>query len=361
MSVKTVFVALVILFIQIVQAQAQQGAKMEIKKYTLKNKSGMQVDVINYGGIVTRISVPDKKGKMEDVVLGFDDPKDYQNHPEHPYFGAIIGRYGNRIAKGRFKLDGKEYKLAVNNGPNALHGGKVGFDKVFWIVEENKKENSLKLSYTSKDAEEGYPGNLKVAVTYSLTDKNELKIDYDASTDKATPVNLTNHSYFNLSADKEQGILDHVLMINAEGYTLVDKDLTPTGEAKKVAGTEMDFTKPKRIGQDIGSVKEGGGYDHNYILKDSSNTLKQAATLHEPKSGRFMEVWTTEPGIQFYSGNFLDGKLVGKGADAYKKNDGLCLETQHFPDSPNHPNFPSTILKPGEKYTSSTVYKFSTK
>lgn len=339
--------------------QMAQGAKMEIKKYTLKNASGMEVDCINYGGIITRVLVADKNGKMGDVVLGFDDPNDYQKHTEHPYFGAIVGRYGNRIAKGRFTLNGKEYKLAVNNGPNALHGGVKGFDKVFWNVEEMKKENALKFTYTSKDGEEGFPGNLNVSVTYKLTDANEIKIDYKATTDKATPVNMTNHSYFNLSADKDQSILDHVIMINADGYTAVDQDLTPTGETTKLAGTEMDFIKPKRIGKDIAKVKEGGGYDHNFVLRDASNTLKQAATLHDPKSGRFLEVLTTEPGIQFYSGNFLDGKLKGKNGDAYKKNDGLCLETQHFPDSPNHPIFPSTILVPGKELVSTTVYKFS--
>lgn len=338
-----------------------RGAEMEIKKYTLKNSSGMQVECINYGGIITSILTKDKNGKLADVVLGFDSASDYQKHPEHPYFGALIGRYGNRIAKGKFTLEGKDYKLAVNNGPNALHGGLKGFDKVFWNVEELKDKNALKLSYTSVDGEEGYPGNLDVTVIYELTESNELKIAYEATTDKATPVNLTNHSYFNLSADKNQGILDHILMINADFYTAVDKDLTPTGESLKVAGTEMDFTKPKAIGKDISKVKEGGGFDHNYIINKADRALKLAATLHEPKSGRYMEVLTTEPGIQFYSGNFLDGKLMGKKGDAYKKNDGLCLETQHFPDSPNHKNFPSTILRPGEKYQSQTVYKFGIK
>jgi aldose 1-epimerase len=350
-----------LIVLALLMLQPVWGKKMEIKKYTLKNSAGMQVDVINYGGIITAIKVADKNGKIEDVTLGFDTPEEYQKKSEHPYFGALIGRYGNRIAKGRFTLDGKEYKLAVNNGPNALHGGLKGFDKVFWDVKENKKNNSLTLSYTSKDGEEGYPGNLKVTVIYQVTDASELKIDYAATTDRATPVNLTNHTYFNLGANKDQGILDHLIMINADGYTAVDKDLTPTGETLKVAETEMDFTKPKKIGQDISKVKEGGGYDHNYVLRDQSNTLKLAATLYEPNTGRFMEVFTTEPGIQFYSGNFLDGKLVGKNGDAYSKNDGLCLETQHFPDSPNHADFPSTILRPGQKYASSTVYKFSVK
>lgn len=335
------------------------GARMEMKQFKLKNSKGMEVHIINYGGIVTKMIVPDRNGKLQDVVLGFDTPEEYQKKSEHPYFGALIGRYGNRIAKGKFTLNGKEYKLAVNNGPNHLHGGLKGFDKVFWDVNEGK--NTLELTYNSKDGEEGYPGNLKVTVTYSLTENNEFKIDYNATTDKATPINLTNHSYFNLSADKNRSILDHELMINADAYTLVDRDLTPTGEQKNVKGTEMDFTKAKIIGKDIKAVKEGGGFDHNWILRDQSKTMKLAATLYEPKSGRFMEVFTMEPGIQFYSGNFLDGKFTGKAGDAYQKNDGLCLETQHFPDSPNHANFPDTILKPGETYTTSTVYKFSTK
>lgn len=335
------------------------GANMDIKKYSLKNDKGMQVEVINYGGIITKILVPDNKGKMADVVLGFDDPKGYTK--EHPYFGALVGRYGNRIAKGKFNLDGKSYTLAVNNGPNALHGGLKGFDKVLWNVEEKEPGKVLKLSYTSPDGEEGYPGTLKTEVTYTLTNDNEIKIDYLATTDKATPVNLTSHSYFNLSGDKKKTILDHEIMINADQYTVVDKDLTPTGELKNVKGTEMDFTAPKKIGTDIKKVKEGGGYDHNYVLRNTDGSMKLAATLYEPTSGRFMEVMTTEPGLQFYSGNFLDGKLVGKNKDAYQKHDGLCLETQHFPDSPNHENFPSTILRPGKTYKTSTVYRFSVK
>lgn len=336
------------------------GAPMDIKKYTLKNKQGMTVEVLSYGGIVSALKVPDRKGVLADVVLGFDDPQDYAKM-EHPYFGAIIGRYGNRIAKGKFTLDDKTYTLAVNNGPNHLHGGLKGFDKVIWAVEELPKQNALKLSYVSQDGEEGYPGELKTTVIYTLTNDNELKIDYEASTNKPTPVNLTNHSYFNLTGDKNKTILDHEIMINASEYTAVDKDLTPTGELKKVAATEMDFTSPKKIGKDIGKVKEGGGYDHNYVLNGKKGEMKLAATLYEPNSGRLMEVRTTEPGIQFYSGNFLDGKLVGKNKDAYARNDGLCLETQHFPDSPNHANFPSTILRPGETYKSSTSYRFTLK
>ncbi len=335
------------------------GAKMEFKNHVLKNKNGTEIHVTNYGGIVTKILTKNKSGAIGDIALGFDKAEDYEKNPQHPYFGALIGRYGNRIAKGRFTLDGKEYKLAVNNGPNHLHGGIKGFDKVFW---DTKQEgNKLTLSYTSKDGEEGYPGNLKVTVTYELNDKDEWKIDYLAETDKATPLNLTQHTYWNLSADKGSTILDHELMINADEITVVDKDLTPTGELKKVSKTVMDFTKPKVIGLDIAKVTEGGGFDHNWVLRGKMGELRQAATLYHPKSGRFMEVLTTEPGIQFYSGNFLDGKLTGKNGDAYVKNDGLCLETQHYPDSPNHPNFPSTILRPGNKYTSTTVYKFSVK
>lgn len=330
---------------------------MGIKNFVLKNKNETEVHVTNYGGIITRILTKDKSGKPGDIVLGFDKAEDYEKNKTHPYFGALIGRYGNRIARGRFTLDGKEYKLAVNNGPNALHGGIKGFDKVFWETRQEGKKISL--SYLSPDGEEGYPGNLRVKVIYELTEEDELKIDYEAETDKATPLNLTQHSYFNLSADKNQTILDHILQINGDEITVVDADLTPTGKLKKVAGTEMDFTKPKRIGDDIVRVTEGGGYDHNWVLRGSG--LKEAAILYEPKSGRRMEVWTTEPGLQFYSGNFLDGKLTGKNGDAYGKNAGLCLETQHFPDSPNHADFPSTILRPGKKYTSTTVYKFGVK
>lgn len=332
---------------------------MEFKNYILKNKNGMEVHVTNFGGIITKILTKDKNGKLADVVLGFDRAEDYQKNPQHPYFGALIGRYVNRIAKGRFTLDGKEYKLAVNNGPNHLHGGIIGFDKVFW--DTLQAGNKLALSYLSKDGEEGYPGNLKVKVMYELTDANELKIHYLAETDKPTPVNLTNHSYFNLSGEAGQTILDHEIMIYSDEITEVDKDLTPTGKLQKVNWTEMDFNEPKAIGKDIAKVKEGGGYDHNYVLRGKMGELKIAANLYHPKSGRFMEVWTTEPGLQFYSGNFLDGKLTGKNNDAYVKNDGLCLETQHFPDSPNHANFPSTILRPGNKYMSTTVYKFSVK
>jgi aldose 1-epimerase len=332
----------------------------EVQLYTLSNEKGMQVKITNYGATVTTILTPDKQGKAGDVVLGFDSMEGYQS-PAYtksgPYFGAAIGRYGNRIAKGKFTLDGKEYTLATNNGANHLHGGIVGFDKVIWTAEE-AGSNALKFSYVSKDGEEGYPGTLTTTVTYTLTDDNELKIDYEATTDKATPVNLTNHSYFNLAAGAAADALQHVVTLHADRYTVVDESLIPTGELRPVAGTVMDFTKPTAIGARITQVA-GGGYDHNYVLRDTTGTMKLAATVYEPTSGRVMEVHTTEPGIQFYSGNFLDGSLTGKGNTGYKKHYGFCLETQHFPDSPNQPSFPSTILQPGDTFKSSTIYKFS--
>jgi aldose 1-epimerase len=338
--------------------KTQQGA--EALLYTLSNEKGMQVKITNYGATITSIRTPDKAGKAGDVVLGFDSLEGYQSEAytkSGPYFGATIGRYGNRIAKGKFTLDGKQYTLATNNGPNHLHGGKVGFDKVLWTAKE-AGPNALQFSYLSKDGEEGYPGNLNTTVTFTLTDDNELKIDYTATTDKATPINLTNHSYFNLAAGAAEDALQHVVTINADRYTVVDQALIPTGELRPVAGTVMDFTKPTPIGTRIAQV-EGGGYDHNYVLQQADGSLKPAATVFEPLSGRVMEVLTTEPGIQFYSGNFLDGSLRGKGNTEYKKHYGFCLETQHFPDSPNQPSFPSTVLKPGDTYKSSTVYKFS--
>jgi aldose 1-epimerase len=324
----------------------------EVQLYTLSNEKGMQVKITNYGAIITAILTPDKQGKTGDVVLGFDN---MDNGYQSPYFGAAIGRYGNRIAKGKFTLDGQEYTLATNNGENHLHGGNVGFDKVVWAAEE-VGGNGLKLSYLSKDGEEGYPGNLTTTVTYTLTTDNELKIDYTATTDKATPVNLTNHSYFNLAAGAAADALQHVVTIHADRYTVVDASLIPTGELRPVAGSAMDFTKPVAIGARIDQVE--GGYDHNYVLNGDPGAMKLAATVFEPVSGRVMEVRTTEPGVQFYSGNFLNGKITGKGNTVYKKHYGFCLETQHFPDSPNQPSFPSTILRPGETFKS-TSYKFS--
>ncbi|HEY1861080.1 MAG TPA: aldose epimerase family protein [Gemmataceae bacterium] len=331
--------------------------------YTLTNANGMKAKIMTYGGIITELWVPDRDGKLDDVVLGFDDLKGYL--AGHPYFGAIVGRVGNRIAKGKFTLDGKEYKLAVNNGPNALHGGEKGFDKQVWKAQTISGDDGpgLKLTYTSPDGEEGYPGKLTMAVTYTLTNKNELKIDYTATTDKATPINLTNHTYFNLAGPKSGAIDDHELMLNADSYTPTDDTLIPTGDITPVKGTPFDFTKAEKIGARIGEIKGNvGGYDHNFVLKEGGKKEPSlAARVYEPKTGRVMEVLTTEPGVQFYTGNFLDGSNKGKGGVAYKKHGAFCLETQHYPDSVNHPKFPSTILKPGETFQATTIYRFSTK
>jgi len=340
--------------------ESVHGGKVEL--YTLSNKNGMKVAIMTYGAAVVDLIVPDRNGKPADVSLGFDNAKSYTS--DVPYFGAIVGRYGNRIAKGEFTLEGKTYKLATNNGPNHLHGGKRGFDKYIWDSEIVKSpEASVRFSRVSKDGEEGYPGDLKMAVTYTLTDKNELEISYLATTDKPTVVNLTNHTYFNLAGAGNGSILNHELMIPADRYTPVDANLIPTGELKSVTNTPMDFRKMTAIGARIKEV--GGkpiGYDHNYVLnKKPFESRKLAAEVYEPTSGRVMEVYTDQPGIQFYSGNFLDGTLVGKGGKAYKQYYGFCLETQHFPDSPNEPKFPSTELKPGQTYKTTTVYKFSTK
>jgi aldose 1-epimerase len=303
---------------------------------------------------------------MGDVVLGFNKHDGYispEYEKSNPNCGAIIGRYGNRIAKGKFTLDGVEYTLATNNGENHLHGGNIGFNRVMWAAKP--LENALELTYTAKDMEEGYPGNMQVTVIYTLTDDNELKIDYRAVTDKATPCNLTNHSYFNLSAGKQPTIANHELVILADRYTEVDGGLIPTGNLPDVAGTPMDFTTPHPIGERIDADFEqlaiGGGYDHNWVLRNSNGSLALAATVYEPESGRYMEVFTTEPGVQFYAGNFLDATLTGKNNIKYVRRAGLCLETQHFPDSPNQPAFPSTILQPGQTYQTQTIYKFSTK
>jgi aldose 1-epimerase len=327
-----------------------------VDSYTLTNAHGLKAEIITFGGIVTSLQVPDRNGKFADIVLGCDDVNDYAK--KSPYFGALIGRFGNRIAKGKFTLDGVEHTLATNNSPNHLHGGVKGFDKVVWTAKpmQTKEGQALKLTYKSRDGEEGYPGNLSCTVTYTLTDNNELKISYEAKTDKDTIVNLTHHSYFNLAGFSSGDVLGHELMINADRFTPVDKTLIPTGEIKAVKGTPWDFTKPTAIGSRIKDVE--GGYDHNYVLNSSNGSLALAATAYEPKTGRVLEVSTTEPGVQFYSGNFLDGTLKGKGA-VYNKHAGFCLEAQHFPDSPNKSNFPSVVLKPGKKYTQLTVYKFS--
>jgi len=342
-----------------------------VELYQLTNNNGVVMKVITYGGIITELHVPDKDGQMGDVVLGFDKLDGYIS-PEYkagnPYFGAIVGRYGNRIAKGKFTVDEVEYTLATNNNENHLHGGIIGFSNVIWEAQpvvDDADGFAVELKYTSKDMEEGYPGNLQVTVKYTLTNENELKIDYSAITDKATPCNLTNHSYFNLSAGKQPTIANHELMLAAEKFTEVDNGLIPTGNLPNVADTPMDFTTPRtineRIDADFEQLKIGGGYDHNWVLDNNDGSLALAATVYEPESGRFMEVFTTEPGVQFYSGNFLDGSLTGKNGAKYQRRAGLCLETQHFPDSPNQPEFPSTILKPEDRYSSKTIYKFSVK
>lgn len=330
-----------------------------VTEYTLTNGNGMQVGIINYGGAITKIITPDKSGAMGDVITGFESLDGFTQRGV-PYFGALIGRYGNRIANGKFTLDGTEYKLAGNDGGNSLHGGTKGFDKVYWNIEKMSGDSSLKLTYFSKDGEEGYPGNLNVQVIYTLTADNGLMLDYSATTDKATVINLTSHGYFNLSAGKDSTILNHELMLKADKYTPVNAKLIPTGAMDPVAGGPMDFTTAKKIGRDISQVQ--GGYDHNWILNKNGNALELVATLYDPNSGRQMDVLTTEPGLQFYSGNFLNGRLNNtKGGAKYIKHGALCLETQHFPDSPNQPSFPSTVLKPGETYHHTTVYKFSTK
>src|SRR6266487_795638 len=329
-----------------------------VTEYTLTNSSGMHVSILNYGGTVTKLIVPDKNGDPGDVVLGFDSFDGYLQKND-PYFGSVVGRYANRIASGKFTLDGKTYTLAGNDHGNSLHGGNKGYDKVIWMAEK-LGDTSLKLIYQSKDGEEGYPGNLTAQVIYTLGSDNSLKLDYTATTDKATPVNLTSHCYFNLSAGKDSTILNHQLQLNADKYTPVNDKLIPIGKIADVKGTPMDFRSPKPIGKDIQNVK--GGFDHNWVLNRTGNSLEKAATVYEPTSGRYMEVFTTEPGIQFYSGNFLDGTLQHtKNAQKYVKHGALCLETQHYPDSPNEPSFPNTILKPGETYRHTTVYRFSVK
>jgi aldose 1-epimerase len=340
-----------------------------VSVYTLKNAHGIELQVLDYGGIILSLTVPDRSGRSADVVLGLDSLADYVR--ASPYFGAIIGRYGNRIARGRFTLDGRTYTLARNNGPNHLHGGVRGFDKVVWDVSPFKRHDrsGLVLHYTSPDGEEGYPGTLRVTVTYTLTEANELIFDYHATTDRPTPINLTQHSYFNLAGDGpgRGDVLGHVLMINADRFTPVDSTLIPTGELRRVAATPFDFRTPTAIGaridQDDEQLRHGRGYDHNFVLNqdggDRRADLPLAARVYEPTSGRVLEIYTTEPGLQFYSGNYLDGTLHGKHGVVYRHHAGFALETQHFPDSPNHPQFPSTILVPGADYRSRTLLRFS--
>jgi aldose 1-epimerase len=332
----------------------------EIQLFTLTNAAGLKATISTYGGTLTSLLVPDKDGKLSDVILGFDNVGGYLS-PEfkksNPYFGALIGRYGNRIKGGQFSLDGQAYTLAKNNGPNSLHGGNQGFNQKIWTAKPGTSADgqTLTLTYLSKDGEEGYPGNLTVTVVYTLTAANALKIDYTATTDKATPVNLTNHAYFNLALGKSKDVLAHQVTIPADRYTVVDATLIPTGELKPVKGTPFDFTTPHAIGERIAQVP--GGYDHNWVLNQATGQ-HSAATVYEPTTGRTMEVTTDEPGVQFYTGNFLDGSLKGKNGVVYGKHAGFCLETQHFPDSPNQPKFPSTILKPGQTYHTTTSYTF---
>ena len=333
-----------------------------IYSYTLTNNNGMSATIINYGATVVNLHVPDKNGKIEDVILGYDSLSSYVKGAS--YFGGIVGRYGNRIAKGKFTLDGKEYQLPTNNGVNSLHGGTIGFNKRVWEAKE-LNGSTLQLTYVSPDGEEGYPGTFTLTVTYSLTDKDGLKIDYKATTDKPTILNPTNHCYFNLTGNPNNTILNHILMINADKFTPVDSTLIPMGQLEDVANTPMDFRKPteigKRINDDFQQLKFAGGYDHNWVLNNYNGSVREAATLYDSTSGILLKVLTDQPGIQFYSGNFLDGKDKGKDGIYYKFRTGLCLECQHFPDSPNEKNFPSVVLKPGETYTQTTVYEFSVK
>ncbi len=356
--------------------QAYAGTKIEkeafgsvdgvpVDLYTLTNANGIEMKATNYGGIVTSLKIPDTQGQLGDVVLGFNTVKEYVK--DSPYFGAIIGRYGNRIGQAKFSLDGREYVLAKNNGENSLHGGIKGFDKVVWEAHAGTSDGGVKIAfhYVSKDGEEGFPGNLDVTVTYTLTNDNTFRIDYEATTDKPTVVNLTNHTYWNLAGEGSGDVLGHELMLNADTFTPVDNGLIPTGELMTVENTPMDFRTLTAIGKRIDAkfdqLELGNGYDHNWVLnRPATDGMAPAATVYEPKSGRLMEVFTTEPGIQFYSGNFLDGSIVGKSGKAYGFRNGFCLETQHYPDSPNKPDFPSTVLRPGATYRTTTIYKFST-
>ncbi len=334
--------------------KTEDGTPVDL--FTLTNGSGMRVRIITYGATVIELLAPDREGRYANVVLGFDNLAQYL--AGHPYFGSTVGRVANRIARGRFVLDGVEYRLATNNGPNHLHGGNRGFDKVVWQAEMTKTgdDPAVKLSYRSRDGEEGYPGNLNCTVVYTVTQRDELRIDYTATTDRATPVNLTNHSYFNLSGPGSGTVLNHVLKLFADRYTPVDADLVPTGSILPVQGTAMDFTSPTAVGSRIAQVP--GGYDHNYVLRDAPSAVPQpAARVYDPQSGRWMEVETTEPGIQLYTGNFLDGTLRGRGG-VYVKHFGFCLEAQHFPDSVNQPLFPTVILRPGQVYRQVTIYRF---
>jgi aldose 1-epimerase len=341
--------------------QTTDGTPVEI--YTLRNSKGMEAKIMTYGGIVTSLKTPDRQGHFDDIVLGFDNVDSYSNSP---YFGALIGRYGNRIAHGQFTMGGNTYTLATNNGANSLHGGLKGFDKVVWTAKPLPTAHgpALILTYISKGGEEGYPGNLAVTAIYTITEKNEMRLDFTATTDTKTVCNLTHHSYFNLRGSGD--VLGHIVYINADRFTPVDAGLIPTGELKPVKGTPFDFTDPHTIGERINQtnneqIARGGGYDHNWVLNKEDGELSLAAEVYEPTSGRLMEVWTTQPGLQFYSGNFLDGTLTGKGGQVYQFRDGFCMEPQHFPDSPNHPEFPTTELDAGQTYQQTIIYRFATK
>lgn len=335
----------------------------KMEHFTIENSSGITIEILNLGGIIQSIRTPDKNGAIKDIVLGFTDAEKYSG--EHPYFGAIVGRFSNRIAEGKFNLEGKTYTLATNNGPNHLHGGIKGFDKVFWSASpfSNKNSSGVTLSYMSKDMEEGYPGNLAVVVTYTLTEDNILKIHYQAQTDKTTVLNLTQHSYFNLSGDFSKQILDHELQLNADQFLQTDANQIPNGTYQDVVNSPFDFRTPKTIGQDIAAENEhlkiGKGYDHCWVINKQEAAMVKTATVHHPESGRIMEVFTDQPGVQLYTGNFLDNSLPSKTGGTYGPRSGFCLETQHFPDAPNQSSFPSTVLNPGETFTSETWFKFS--
>ena len=336
---------------------------VDIDQYILKNRNGMEISAINYGGIITSWKAKDREGNYKDIVLGFNKLSEYET--ESPYFGAIIGRYGNRVAKGKFTLNGEKYTLAVNNGKNHLHGGLKGFDKVVWDSKEVVEDMtaSLVLSYVSNDMEEGYPGNLEVQVIYTLNNNDELSVKYEAVSDKTTIINLTQHSYFNLSADFNKNILDHEIVINADSFLPVDSTLIPTGEIRNVGDTPLDFRRPKNVGEEINNANKqlmiGNGYDHCWVLNNQDQGLRFVSSAYDSGTGRLLEVFSDQPGIQFYSGNFLDGTLQSKIDSTYDFRSGFCLETQHYPNSPNEKNFPSVILKPGKKYFSQTIFKFS--
>ncbi len=342
------------------EAFGQTPDGRQVVLYTLINTNGLKARITNYGAILVSLEVPDRNGNLADIALGYDNLPDYIERGA--FFGATVGRYANRIGGAKFVLDGTEYNLVKNNGQNHIHGGRKGFDKVVWKPEDVRAESEqslVKMSYISEDGEEGYPGNMACTVTYTLTKDNELKISYEAETDKTTILNLTNHSFFNLAGQGTRDVLDHELTLNADKYTVFDEGLIPTGEIKSVTGSPLDFTSPMAIGARIGQV--GNGYDNNYVLNGAGGTLASCAEVYEPTSGRVMEIHTTEPGVQLYTGNFLNGTITGKEGKVYKKHYGFCLETQHFPDSPNKPDFPTVVLLPGQKFTSETVHKFSTR